>query len=131
MFNFVFKRRRRRIVKRKPASKASKAEYEKYKEVTRVLVHARLGYFNQFYNFAYNRVAIRNTKTRWGSCSNKRNLNFSYKLALIDPELADYVVLHELCHLGEMNHGANFWKLMEGVMPDYNERRKSLQKIAL
>lgn len=99
--------------------KSSVAEYEKHKERAREFIHARLEYWNSFYNFKYKDVRIKNTKSRWGSCSKKGNLNFNYKLALIPERLADYVIVHELCHLKEMNHGPKFWKLVGQAMPDF------------
>ncbi len=115
--------RRRRVSKPRPPRK----EYLAYKESARKLVYERLEYFNQFYNFKYNKVAIRNQKTRWGSCSRRGNLNFSYRLALMDPRLADYIIVHELCHLKEFNHSQNFWDLVAQQFPDYKELRKKLK----
>ncbi len=106
--------------------KRSRRDYEKYKEQARALVHARLLYFNQYYGFKIGQVRIKNQKTRWGSCSKRGNLNFSYRLAILPQHLADYVVLHELCHLGEFNHSINFWNLVARQMPDYAARRKEL-----
>lgn len=104
-----------------------KRDYVKYKEAARTLAAERLAHFNQHYGFTYNRITIRNTKSRWGSCSKKGNLNFSYKVALLSPRLADYVILHELCHLGEFNHSRAFWNLMSRAMPDYAARRDELK----
>ena len=73
-------------------------------------------------------VAIRNQKTRWGSCSSKGTLSFNWKLYLAPIEVLDYVVVHELCHLCEMNHSAAFWGLVEQIMPDYRERMKWLKQ---
>ncbi|MFA6463413.1 MAG: M48 family metallopeptidase [Candidatus Paceibacterota bacterium] len=87
--------------------------------------------FNTSYNFTYNSVKIKSTKTRWGSCSSKGNLNFSYKIALLPEHLADYLVVHELCHLGEFNHSENFWNLVEKTIPDFAQRRHELKKIKL
>ncbi len=109
----------------------SRALYEKHKEEARKLVHERILFFNNTYNFSFGAVAIRNQKTRWGSCSRKGNLNFNYKIALLPPYLADYVVVHELCHLKEFNHGEYFWKLVEQTLPDYKERRRLLKKEGL
>jgi predicted metal-dependent hydrolase len=93
------------------------------------LIVERLKYYNQFYNFKYNRVVIRNQRSRWGSCSANKNLNFNYKLFFIPLELVDYVVVHELCHLKEMNHAKRFWALVSQTIPNYQELRKQLHKM--
>lgn len=90
------------------------------------LITERLKHYNKHYNFEYNRVVIRRQKTRWGSCSAKKHLNFNYKLYFLPLELCDYVIVHELCHLQEMNHGKNFWKLVAETIPDHKERRKKI-----
>jgi len=106
-----------------------KDEYLKHKETARELVLNRLDHFNKFYNFKYNRVSIRNSATRWGSCSSSANLNFSYRILFLDEEFRDYIVVHELCHLKEMNHSAKFWRLVELKIPNYLNIRKKLKKI--
>ena len=105
-----------------------KKEYKRYKEQARLLVENRISYYTKIYNFKINRVSIKNTKSRWGSCSKKGNLNFNYKIALLSKELADYVVVHELCHLKEFNHSQNFWKLVSLALPDYRELRNRFRK---
>lgn len=116
--------RRRIRVKNK---KGSKSEYLKYKNQALDLVKNKLEHFNQFYNFKYNKVTVRNQSTRWGSCSKSGNINFNYKLALLSESLVDYVVVHELCHLGEFNHSKKFWDLVARTVPDYKERRQELR----
>jgi len=106
-------------------------EYAERKEEARHLILSRLSHFNQFYNFTYNRVAVRNQKSRWGSCSSKKNINFNYRLVLIPPYLADYVIVHELCHLGQMNHSQKFWDLVGQAIPDYQKRRRELKAIRM
>ena len=86
---------------------------------------------NQHYGFDYNRIAIRDTKTRWGSCSSKMNLNFSYKLLFLPDELRHYIVTHELCHLQQMNHSKIFWNLVEETVPEYKQNRRELRKFVL
>lgn len=83
--------------------------------------------YSAVYGFRASRISIRNPKTRWGSCSEKGNLNFSYKLLFLPDVLADYIVVHELCHLAELNHSAKFWQLVAKTLPDYKERRKALR----
>ncbi|MFA9262228.1 MAG: M48 family metallopeptidase [Undibacterium sp.] len=111
-------------------ARGGKREYEKHKEAARKLAHERLAYWNQFYRFSYDRISIRNQKTRWGSCSKQGNLSFNYRIALLPIALADYVILHELCHLGAFDHSDRFWRLMERAMPDYLKRRRALRDAA-
>ena len=85
--------------------------------------------FNQIYGFQYNKINIRNQKTRWGSCSKKGNLNFNYKIALLPEKYADYIVVHELCHLKEFNHSRSFWNLVARTIPDFRERKKRIKNI--
>ncbi|MGA8265436.1 MAG: SprT family zinc-dependent metalloprotease, partial [Ignavibacteriaceae bacterium] len=78
-------------------------------------------------NFKVGKIAIRGQKTRWGSCSTNGNLSFNYSLLRFRKEIIDYVIIHELCHLKEMNHSERFWKLVEGYYPDYKNLRKELK----
>lgn len=75
----------------------------------------------------FGRVAVRDQRTRWGSCSSKHNLNFSWKLIMAPPQALDYVVVHELCHLHEFNHSPRFWARVGSVMPDYEIWKKWLK----
>lgn len=102
-----------------PFSENGKQDYAKYKKTALALAEKRVGYFNKVYNFRFNKIVIRNQKTRWGSCSKKGNLSFNYKLALLPKKFSDYIVVHELCHLEEFNHSRRFWDLVEKTIPDY------------
>ncbi len=115
--------RRRRRVRRSSVTK----HYLEHKEKARELVLARLAYFNQFYNLSWNRVAIRNQKSRWGSCSQKGNLNFNYRILFLPPELQDYIIVHELCHLRELHHRDTFWLLVAEQLPDYAALKGTLR----
>ncbi len=99
------------------------------KQLCKPIVEVKLLQFNSYYNFKYNRLSIRHQKTRWGSCSSEGNLNFNCKLMCISDDLKDYVVVHELCHLKEMNHSKNFWALVEKTIPNYRELRTQLKKV--
>lgn len=68
---------------------------------------------------------------RWGSCSSKGSLRFSWMLAAVEPAAMDYVVVHELCHLREHNHSPRFWALVAGALPDYRARQEKLRPVAL
>jgi predicted metal-dependent hydrolase len=81
------------------------------------------------YGFDYNLVKIKNLNSRWGSCSSKKNLSFNFKLMYFNLNVIDYVIIHELCHLKELNHSKNFWKLVEGIIPNYKEYKLQLNNI--
>jgi len=85
----------------------------------------------QKFDFQYNLVRIKDMKSRWGSCSSKKNLSFNLKLIYFKPKVIEYVIVHELCHLKEMNHSQEFWKLVENIIPNYKIYRNELKKIIL
>ena len=87
----------------------------------------RASYFARLMGVSYRNITIREQKTRWGSCSSEKNLNFNWKLILAPPEVLDYVVVHELAHRKEMNHSKAFWNIVERYLPDYKERRRELR----
>ncbi len=105
----------------------SRRSYVENKEKARELVMRRLPELNAQYGFKYNRVSIKNHKTLWGSCSRRGNLNFSHKIVLVTSEQADYIMVHELCHLGEFNHSPRFWALVAQSIPNYKELRNQLR----
>jgi hypothetical protein len=74
-------------------------------------------------------VKINGAKTRWGSCSAKKSLNFSWMLVMADDDLIDYVVVHELAHIIELNHSERFWALVRGVLPDCDKRKRRLKEL--
>ncbi|MCY4333208.1 MAG: SprT family zinc-dependent metalloprotease [Litoreibacter sp.] len=76
----------------------------------------------------YGKITLRDTRSRWGSCTCEGNLMYSWRLILAPPAVLDYVAVHECCHLVEMNHSKAFWDLVEGLMPDYNAPRRWLRK---
>lgn len=103
-------------------------EFSRHKGSALVLAKERLAYFNEIYRLTWGKVTIRNQKTRWGSCSKKGNINFNYKIALLPAHLADYIIVHELCHLSEFNHSRKFWDLVAQTVPNHREVRNELKK---
>lgn len=102
--------------------------YKKYREQARDFVNNKIENINKIHNFSFGRISIKNHKTRWGSCSQKRNLNFNYRIIFLPAQLAEYVIVHELCHLKEFNHSRRFWTLVEQFAPNYKEIKKELKK---
>lgn len=100
-----------------------------HKEKARKLVLSRLEYFNLHYNFEWNRVAIRNQRRCWGSCSSLKNLNFNYKILFLPSHLQDYIIVHEMCHLQELNHKIGFWNLVAETIPQYKTNIVELKAI--
>ena len=118
------------LAKRDPveATKFSAQEIEHLREQARKLITERVRYYAPIIGVTYGQIAIRTQHTRWGSCSSKGNLNFNCLLALVPPEILDYVVVHELCHRKELNHSDRFWREVERVLPDYKSRKKWLRE---
>jgi len=86
-------------------------------------------YFSRIMNLKYGRITITSAKTRFGSCSSKGNISFSYRLMLYPEAAREYVVVHELAHLLEMNHSKRFYQVVERYLPDYKIRKKLLKKL--
>ena len=105
----------------------SPKEYKEKKKVLLTHIQERLKYFNEIYVFKFNTIKVKNMSSRWGSCSKKGNLNFNIKLLSLTEKQCDYVIVHELCHLKEFNHGENFWKLVSKTIPDYKIIRRSIK----
>lgn len=98
-----------------------------YKKNGKSVFIKRADYWAALMHVSYKNLSLKEQKTRWGSCSSLGNLNFNWKLLLMEPRLLDYVVVHELAHLREMNHSAAFWKIVEVCIPDYRECRNALK----
>ena len=94
------------------------ARYEAYERVVPIAAREaeRLG-------VAFRRVAVRDQRSRWGSCSTAGTLSFNWRLVLAPAGVLDYVVAHEVCHLRECNHSHRFWALLEAIRPGYREHR--------
>lgn len=99
-----------------------------YRKQARTIVGERLALWNAHYRFEYARVAIKEQKSRWGSCSRQGNLNFNWRLLLAPLPVLDYVVVHELAHLKELNHSPRFWALVAQTCPDYASKRRWLRQ---
>ena len=112
---------------RKAIRTFSRKDYLENKQKALDLVRERVAFYNTVYGFALNKIFIKNQKTRWGSCSRKRNLNLNYKILFLSEQHRDYIIVHELCHLSEFNHSRKFWALVAKVFPDYMDIKKQLR----
>jgi predicted metal-dependent hydrolase len=99
------------------------------KHLGKKYIPARTDQLARKYGFNFSKIIIKGQKTRWGSCSIRKNLSFNYKLMQYRQDVIDYVIIHELCHLREMNHSKRFWALVSGICPDYKSLKKELKKL--
>ena len=124
-------KQRKEIARRKAqAAAVDKLTDEEIQELYRQAkryIPARVELYAERLGVQYGRITIRCQKTRWGSCSAKKNLNFNALLMLTPPEVIDSVVVHELCHLRQMNHSPRFYALVRSVYPDYDRHNRWLK----
>jgi len=104
-------------------------DYRLQKKPALTMIEERLVFYNQVYHYRYASVSVKNHRHLWGSCSRQARLNFNYKLIHLPQELADYVIVHELCHLAVFDHSAKFWAEVARTIPDWKKRRSALRKI--
>lgn len=114
------------LKKEKQKSQEEEITPQKIEKLKNTIQMAIQKYTNQLKVYP-NKIRIKNIKYAWGSCSSNRNITINAKLANKSKEAIEYVVLHELCHLKEMNHSKKFWDLVEGCMSDYKVYRKELR----
>ncbi len=99
-----------------------------YMRRARYYITKRAQEIAQVIGVEYNSLIVRTLKTRWGSCSGRKNLNFNWRLIMTPPSVIDYVIIHELCHLIELNHSKRFWAIVASRCPTYLIDRKWLRK---
>ena len=99
-----------------------------YRAEAAELINERANKLSSQMGTSYNRIGIRGQKTRWGSCSHKKNLSFNWKLVMAPEPVIDYVIIHELIHLKEMNHSKRFWELVAQYCPRWREHKKWLKQ---
>jgi len=98
-----------------------------YKEQAMRVFSERIKYYSEMQGFNPKKIRVTSAKTRWGSCGANGTISFTWRLVMAPPEVIDYVVLHELAHLKVKNHSPRFWKLVEGLCPDFKRQRKWLK----
>ncbi len=109
-------------------ARRDEAEYRKRRAEASVYIREKVKYWSEICGLRHTGVTIRDQSTRWGSCSAKRRLSFSWKLLLLPERFTDYVVVHELCHLAEFNHSPRFWALVARHIPEYRDIVRELRE---
>lgn len=99
-----------------------------YYEQAGQYISRQVAYYNQYFKESINKIRIKDQRSRWGSCSSRRSLNFNWRLIMAPPEVADYVVVHEMCHFRYMNHSREFWSEVAKILPDYQRHRTWLRE---
>jgi predicted metal-dependent hydrolase len=107
--------------------KAREAFIDWYRQQARSVISERVQRYSSPSGIRYEKVKITNARKRWGSCSTKGNLCFSWRLAMAPLEVIDYVVVHELAHIEHRDHSRGFWEKVQTMLPDYKNRRKWLR----
>jgi len=100
-----------------------------YKMLAKAHISKRVSYFSSQMGVMPSAIKINSAMRRWGSCSSQKSLNFSWRLIMADDSVIDYVVVHELSHIKQMNHSARFWAVVESVLPDYRESKIKLKEL--
>lgn len=108
--------------------KLTETEFKALVDSAKTYIPERVEYFAPAVGVKYGKITIRKQRSRWGSCSSVGNLSFNALLMLAPPEVIDGVVVHELCHIKQMNHSAAFYREVTRVLPDYKERNKWLKE---
>lgn len=95
--------------------------------VDKILI-PRIEKLAKFMKQQYSTINILNSKAKWGMCDNKKNIYFNWKLLMLSPELIDYIIIHELAHLIELNHSPKFWEIVRAVLPNYKHLKEVINK---
>ena len=99
-----------------------------YKQQARQIITDRVDFFAQKHAFNYAKIRLSSARTRWGSCSSRGTLSFTWRLVMAPMEIIDYVVIHELVHLEIQNHSSSFWKKVQEYLPDFKKKRAWLKE---
>lgn len=117
-----------RVADKKYSLKEASPEEEKaLRRLAREVLPPKVSYYASLIGVAPGRITVTGARTRFGSCSGKNNLSFSFYLMRFPDKAIDYVVVHELCHILQHNHSAEFYKEVEKILPDYKERERLLR----
>ena len=116
------------LLSRAAQDRAKEVFIDWYREETRQITQGFIDSYSRQHGFKVNAVRITSARTRWGSCSGRNNLNFTYRLSMAPLEVVEYVVVHELAHLKVRNHSQDFWRVVAQLKPDYRANRQWLKQ---
>jgi predicted metal-dependent hydrolase len=107
---------------------ASEALTQFYKDEAYAYLRARLDYWANALNLRYTAFGLSNARRLWGSCSGLDAIRINWRIIMAPPEVIDYLLVHELCHVAYKSHGVRFWGKVAGILPDYKSRQKILRQ---
>ena len=116
-----------RVVTAETGADVRSAVEQDLREIARTELIPRLHALAQIHELRLGRVAIRNQRSRWGSCARSGNIALNFRLIQMPPDVCDYVLLHELMHMRQQNHSRRFWKLVAAACPAYRECERWLR----
>ncbi len=99
-----------------------------YKKIAKNILEERLDYICKLIKLKPNAFRISDSKGRWGACNSKGNVSFNFRVVMLEPSVIDYVIIHELCHLVEMNHSKKFWNLVYSFLPNADIQKKKIKE---
>lgn len=119
------------LLPEKKKATAQKVMESWYRQQAKKILTERVEHYAKAYGFSYSGIRLSSASKRYGSCSSKNLLSFTWKLVLLPQDLIDYVVVHELCHTREKHHQKAFWKEVASILPDYKKRGRHLKETPL
>jgi predicted metal-dependent hydrolase len=112
-----------------PPARIKQIMVKTYKSLAKIIMTEKAAKYTELMKVQPAKIGITSAKTRWGSCSGRNNINFSWRLIMAEEEVVDYVIVHELAHIKEHNHSPRFWAIVENILPDYAACKKKLKTL--
>jgi len=125
---WIEKNMEKQRIRRENTPELTPKKISELRKLAKLILTQKTEKYAEIMGLKYGRITITGAKTRFGSCSSNGNIAFSYRLMMYPEEAIDYVVVHELSHLVEMNHSARFYSIVASVLPDYKRRRALLRE---
>lgn len=115
------------IIPKKDENRVLTAVINFYKKQAKQIFLERINYLQQVMKINPKSVKLSNSSGRWGACNSRGSITINWRVVMLSPECIDYVLVHEMCHLVEMNHSKRFWGLVATFLPNFNDLRKSIK----